>query len=573
MSIDVNLSLDPYGATRGVAHPHPQYDFLTGFSPRKLKDLFRWAEYLGTNSAHIYGTVRKFGEYPISGLTFETPSDDARERHRRFFEDQLRLKSFLTEASFDAWVYGNCFVSLYEPFKRTLSCPHCSTTEDITAAEYAFKLDDCSFTHNCRHCRRQNVRSIRQETALRDPEGLKLRRWDPKLIDIEMNPISGETEYYYTIPRSDIASVRAGNKLFINHTPIEFLSAMREQKIFKFARKAIFHLRMPALSGTQSQWGHPPLVAAIKLFMFAAVLRRANEAIALEYLTPFRVIHPMAASGAGDPLTTINLDRFKREFEQNYRQFRRDPLRFMYSPIPVGVQNVGGDGRALLTLGELQEAEKAIVLALGVPMEFLSGGLGQTRGEITLRIIENQLRTHIENLNDLVRWVEEKATAYLRWSSIPTKLTDFKMVDDVESKQVKLQMWSQGILSNTTIAKTVDIDLARERAQMKQEALDDARSKAETEIAVQKQQRSLSLSAQQQALSAANPATYNPLQVVANNQPLAEELASMDPGTRASRLDALQGEDFVAYAVVSKLLEQMQQDQNAAMKAQMRGGV
>ena len=325
---------------------------------------------------------------------------------------------------------------------------------------------------------------------------------------------------------------------------------------------------MPGPAGVQAQWGFPPITSAIKNFLFTAVLRRANEAIALEHITPFRIIHPLAASGQGDPITTIPLDRWKLEMERNMRLFRRDPLRIQFSPVPVGVQNIGGEGRALLTLGELQEAEKNIVLSLGVPMEFLSGGLGQTRGEITLRMIENQLQTHIENLNALVQWIEQKAAAFMGWASIKMRLADFKMLDDVENKQLKIQLWQSQLLSNSTLAEMIDLDLDHERKQRREDALADARAEQETQIALQKAQRSLSNQAQQQALQSAGGPAYDQQAILASAQPLAEEIAGYDAGTRRSRMDALKGEDFIMYCVVTQLVEQLSQNQMAEMKAQ-----
>jgi len=236
--------------------------------------------------------------------------------------------------------------------------------------------------------------------------------------------------------------------------------------------------------------------------------------------------------------------------------------------VPVGVQNIGGEGRALLTLGELQEAEKSIVLSLGVPMEFLSGGLGQTRGEITLRMIENQLQTHIENLNALVQWVERKVASFMSWASIRMRLADFKMIDDVENKQLKIQLWQSQLLSNTTMAEMLDVDLDHERKQRREDALADARSEQETSVALQKLQQSISTQAQQQALQNQGGLAYDQQQILAKAQPIAEEMAGYDAGTRRSRLDSLKGEDFVMYCMTKELLEQMQQDQTAAMKAQ-----
>lgn len=563
-------AVDPSLANRsgGAAHPNPMYDYFTTFTPRKLKDLFRAAEFIGVNSAHIYGTVRKFGEYPITRLQYETNVESERKRHEELFDRHLRMKGFLTQVSFDEWLTGNSVVSMYEPIRRDLVCTRCHVPEVVTAAAYRFNLDKLEFRLDCRACGERNVPARVKDSPLRDPAKIKLIRWDPKLIDIDSNPLTGESEYYYTIPRADIAKVRAGSRLHINHTPMEFLAAMRDRKVFKFAEGAVYHMRMPGPAGLDMQWGLPPITAAIRLFMFAATLRKANEAIALEHITPFRVMHPSQSTPSGDPLTTLNLGRWRQELEQNLRAHRRDPLRVMFSPIPVGVQNVGGDGRAMLTLGELQEAEKSIVLSLGVPIEFLTGGLGQTRGEITLRMIENQLRTHIENLNGLIQWVEHRAATFLGWASVPTKLADFKMIDDVENKQLKMQMWQQGKVSDATIADTVDLDLAHERKQRKQDALDDARAQAETQLAVQQQQQALSLTSRQRALQNQGGMAYDPQQVLAANAPIAEELSQYDEGTRRSRLDALQGEDPVSYAVVKMLLEQIQQNQGTQMRQQ-----
>lgn len=556
------------GAGSGAVHPNPMYDYFTTFTPRRLKDLFRAAEFIGINSAHIYGTVRKFGEYPITRLIYDTHVEKERLRHEELFDQHLRMKGFLTLVSFDEWLTGNSLVSLYEPIRRDLTCTKCKHPEAAAAAAYTFNLDRLEFKIDCRKCGALRAPAEVKDAPLRDPSKMRLIRWDPKLVDIDSNPLTGESEYYYTIPRADIAKVRAGSRLHITHTPMEFLAAMRDKKVFKFADGAIYHMRMPGPAGLDMQWGLPPITAAIRLFMFAATLRKANEAIALEHITPFRVMHPQQASGSGDPLTTINLNRWRQELEQNLRAQRRDPLRVMFSPIPVGVQNVGGDGRAMLTLGELQEAEKSIVLSLGVPLEFLTGGLGQTRGEITLRMIENQLRTHIENLNGLIQWVERRATTFLGWSSVKTSLADFKMIDDVENKQLKMQMWQQGQVSHTTMADAIDVDLSHERKQRKQDSLDDARAESETQLAVQKEQSSLSLTSRQRALQSQGGVAYDPQQVLAANAPLAEELGGMDEPTRRSRLDSLQGEDPVSYAVVKMLLEQRQQNQTAAMKQQ-----
>jgi len=80
-----------FGGRNAAAHSNPMFDYLTGFVPRKLKDLFKWAEYLGFHSAHVYGVVRKFGEYPITRFIYESTSEEEKTRHKKLFEENLRL--------------------------------------------------------------------------------------------------------------------------------------------------------------------------------------------------------------------------------------------------------------------------------------------------------------------------------------------------------------------------------------------------------------------------------------------------------------------------------------------------
>jgi hypothetical protein len=93
-SIDTSNLAEPT-ALNGANPLNPAFDFLTGFVPRKLKDLFKWAEYLAFNSAHIYGVVRKFREYPITSFIYDTTSPDEKQRHQDLFEKKTRLKGFL----------------------------------------------------------------------------------------------------------------------------------------------------------------------------------------------------------------------------------------------------------------------------------------------------------------------------------------------------------------------------------------------------------------------------------------------------------------------------------------------
>jgi len=254
-------------------------------------------------------------------------------------------------------------------------------------------------------------------------------------------------------------------------------------------------------------------------------------------------------------------------------RWRRDPLEILTSPVPVELSQLGGNGRALLTLGEVKDAEDAIIAALGIPREFIYGGLSFTGSAITLRMLENQLLTYTTELNGLLQWVTNRCCKMLGWNAPRVSLTEFKLIDDVQQKQLMMQLnqGGQGIISNTTIAELNDYDLKKERKRRKQEALDEVRFNHDVELEVNKLQNSLALQTQQQA-NMGQGMQYDQQQVIAAADQVVQQLMGLDPGTRKSQLHSLQVEDFVLYSVVIQRLEEIQTQQAQQARSQSGGG-
>lgn len=560
------------------SHPSPYYNFSQTFTPRRLKDLFKWCEYLFYNSPQIYAALRKFGEYPITDITYETTNEALRSRHKNLLEKTLRARELLIQATLDKYVYGNAFISMYQPFIRFLECPHCKTQSNIRNVDYKFSIQHLRFSYVCSHCKRQ-ARVTRDgviDKKLMFARKVNFIRWDPKLMDIEHNPITDESVYYYTIPKSLTQRVNQGHKSLLDSIPWGFLEAIRANKKFRFNESAIFHMKVGGPAGINPQWGLPPLLSVMNLFHYTAILRKANESIALDHLVPFRVIHPAQQSGNADPVMSISLGKWQDSIKQNMKAWRRDPLHVMFAPVPMGVTQVGGQGRALMTLGEVQEAEKSIVSALGIPVEFLYGGLTGSGMEATLRLIENQLETHINDLLDFLQWMDDKCAAFLGWDKVEVGMTKFRMVDDQNAKQMVFQMWMAGqqggpqVISDQKIADMYDIDLAAQRRQIKQEALDRVREEQEMRHEIEDLQNSLAEQVRAEAQSGgAGPMGYNQQQIISEADRMVEMMMQVDDGTRKSMLHQLQTEDIVMYAVVVQRLEQQQ----TSMKRQATAGM
>src|SRR5690606_35126205 len=148
------------------------------------------------------------------------------------------------------------------------------------------------------------------------------------------------------------------------------------------------HLRRPTLAEQDQGWGKPLIIHVLKDMFYLYTLRRAQEAIALEHIVPFDMIYPMP-NAQQDPYIHVNLANWRSEIEGVIKQHRRDPNFKAVIPIPVGFGRLGGDGKAMMLTPELNYLTQTIVGGMGIPQEFIFGGLNYTGSSISLRTLEN----------------------------------------------------------------------------------------------------------------------------------------------------------------------------------------
>lgn len=560
--------------SKGGTYGDPMRLWAHSFSPRNLKQLFRWTEYLYYNSAQIFSGVRKYAEYPITEIEYLSGSDKLTSLYRKLLEEVIGIKQNLIKASIDLHVYGNSFTSIHLPFKRFLRCSKCNFNEAAVDIDFKYNPNKASFKHTCSECGNLGTSIVLDKMQIA-PEKMNLIRWDPKLIQVNYNSVTNESEYYLSIPSDLRSKVKAGDKHLILTLPLAILETIAQGELFKFNKDELFHMKAHSPSGVDSGWGYPPLVACMPLFYHASVLRKANESIALERIVPMRVMHPQAVSGNADPILSLSMGKFMSEVEDNIKKWRKDPNHIMMSPVAVGVSQVGGEGRALMVNQEIQMAEDNIIAAMGLPKEFVYGGLSYTGSSVTLRMLENQLESSVFQLTQLLTWVTDKMGRFLNWEKCKVKLGDFRMIDDVQQKQMIMQMFQMGMVSKTTMAETHGISISEEREKIKQENLMDARFQKDLELEMMDLQKDISFQARQMASQQGGGGLqYDQQAVIGQAEQLAMQLMQADPGTRKSQLSSLQAEDYVMYSVVIQRLEQLQLDQKnqALQQAGMGGG-
>ena len=510
---------------------NPHFDYLSEMLPKDIKELFKWCEVVHQSMPTISNGVRKLINYPITDFSFTNDAESIREKTRELLTT-LKMKSALLEFGSDYYVYGNVFRTIYFPFKRMLACPRCG--QKIAIEKANVRVRKKQIEHKCPNCQVFVVPKV-EDTATFDLEKIRIVRWDPKQIELSQNPITGETKYYYALPQKFVKACQRGDITVLHDTPKIFIDAALAGRNIEMGGN-FYHAKTSGLAGFASGWGIPPLMPALKNYMYIAVLRRAAEAIGMEAI----------------------------------ERWRMDPNYVMTAPYPTGFTNIGSQGRALTPTEEIKDARMEMSLALDIPPGLIMGDTNIQNSAVGLRILENQLTPYIEQLTAFINWTVNCINAHTKRAYCAVKLVPFRLADDMMNKQILMQ--AQGIVSRSTLQEALNLEPDKERDRLKQEQLDDHESQREVEKEIQQREQDIAnqARAQEQEQATGFPSQYNQQKMIAAAQQQAMQMLSIPYEQRRSVLAQLQNEDYVMWALVSKQLEMMrdqQQPQGGAMQA------
>lgn len=458
--------------------PNPWYNIANQFTPRNLHDVIKWSRYITVQSPTVTEVIRKLSTYPITDFIVDTEDRVLKDKYEDIIES-IMLKDKLEDAGFDHYTIGNVFLSIYFPIQRTLTCPHCKTEYNARNADFV-EFKRYQFQGNCPACGNKAVFK-REDRRSKNVSDINLVKWTPENVSVNHNPITGESEFYYKIPNGVRRRIMQGDRLFINSVPWGFVEAVRDSKDFKFDSDNIFHLKNLSMGNQLEGLGLPPLISFYSLVFYQAVLRKANESIATGHLSPLRTVFPQASSGNGDPVVSMSMSSFAGKVEQALKKHKQDPNHVLISPIPLGYQNLGGEGRSLMVSGEIDQAEKTMLLGLGVSMELLSGSTNWTSSTVGLRLLENTMNSYTAQIQRLITWVMRKISAYLNIERVGVEMTPFKLTDDTEQKRVLMALAQAGEGSLSTLFESMGLDYKEELERIKKDTVAKSVMELETE--------------------------------------------------------------------------------------------
>lgn len=436
-------------------YPSPLLSLADTDTPNNVSDTFKWCRYFYTFDPLITGAVNALATFPVTEIYIEDKAQagkkgksDQQRRYERVLFSTLKIHKMLVEIGIDYWLYGNCFVfgEMHNPHHKGPVTP-----EVAESPEYKAGL-----------------------------EWKHLIRLDPNKMTIDVDPITFEKVYKWEVPEQlrRIVKNKKPEKLYAK-IPDVIKQAVTENKVVVLRSDHVYHFARPSASGEGSAWGTPVVLNVFKLLMYRNLLRRSQEAIAQEHIVPFRVyyLQPNEMFSA-----QVNWSATAGALAQQLQMSSQDPNYKVVSPVPVGVLNLGGQGRALLLTPEIEQIQAEILAGMNVPREFIFGGVSYSGSNVSLRIVENNFITYRLLLKDFLNnfIIKKMAIARGEWNAedeesddaniVEVQFSDLKMLDDVQQKQIILNLNAAGKLPDDYVYNMLGFDPDKVKKELEREA-------------------------------------------------------------------------------------------------------
>lgn len=476
--------------SRGAGVTHGEHGFADPFNdiattqmPTTIKSALWWSEYIW----QIMGTYRTAMERIVAHFVTEIEiggeeiGDDEKKKYKDYMSQQLQFTRFLSIALRDRLCYGNFFGSVIVPFRRHLQCPKTGDMYPLKVAynNFNFQFDaSFNFVATCPKTGWRGPWTV-VDKPKEESDHLILKRWNPHEIEILHDPYTEETAYLWRIPEYYKRMVKEGNLFHLERSPKAVLEAIRLDKLFRFHPDAIYHMQEPTLAGIRAMgWGLPRSLINYRQLWNLQVLRRFNEAIALDYIIPFRLITPEVKSGGGgaggfamnDPMASYNLGDFKSQIRNMINRRRRDPAGWNTLPFPVRYQILGGEASQLAPTEMITQAYDSLLNESGVPVDFYQGTLSLQAAPVGLRLFESQHRILVEDANNFAQWVLNSVSRIMSWQKAECKLKPVTIADDMQKQMAALQLMMAQQLSGQSGLGSLGFDWETEQRRLADEA-------------------------------------------------------------------------------------------------------
>jgi hypothetical protein len=292
-----------------------------------------------------------------------------------------------------------------------------------------------------------------------------------------------------------------------------------------------------------------------------------NEALAEDYVMPVRIVTPdMGARGGfgsdGDPvLQGADFTKFTPKILEMFEEVRRDPNMWHVLPFPLKYQALGGDAKSLAPKDLLDQGQDELLNGMGFPSSLYRFDLQLQVMPAALRLFQASWPQIVTNFNAWLTWMTTQVCIGFNWK-IPEeiKLQPSTLADDVELRQIQLQLASAKLISSQTALSAYGLDARREQQKVLREQADfQIEQQKVQEDQANRQQMTQQMAGQPtgQPASMGGPSGASesgmstPTSVVEEAQDLAQQWSQMDPNSRRKAMMAVKASRPDLHALAS----------------------
>lgn len=459
-----------YWTTRGmgVRYPSPFFDVAQQYLPNTIHELMVWCRFYFLTNPLINVVCQKMAEYPITPVVWETEDLNIRRLYEGV-EALLKFRQFQIEVGLDKQVYGNAFASVFFQLEKYLVCTGCRSRYRASKNRSLYKWRNGRFHLKCAKCNHEGI-ADQADVYPRNIRGARLVRWNPENIEIKHNEITGQSLYYYKLPRAVVNDVKMGDPTAIETLPADFLEAARVGRSLLFHPDNFYHIKRPTVAQKDQGWGSPLLYPVLKDCFYLQVMKKAQEAIMLEHVVPLRIIFPGAPSGGNDtPFGAYNLQNWKAKIDGELSLWKRDPNYVPVLPVNIGYQQIGGQAKALMLHQEMRIHSETILAGCGIPVEFIYGGLSWSGSNTSLRALENMFLGDNAERQILMKFMLDKIANHMGWPRIDFHFEKFRMADDLQRAMFTFQLNQANKVSDRTLLEEIGKDQDQENERLADE--------------------------------------------------------------------------------------------------------
>lgn len=461
----------------------PYIDIASQVVPTSTASMLRHAEWMAVaGDGVLRECYNRVAAYFITHVELDGElGDDEKDKQAEYLNAELNINSFMVEHGLSGLVYGVRYLSVTKPFTRHLSCPRCNANyRFLEFAEnkklYKFRWGP-GFHGRCPACG--------YEGAFGDPHDeedesrpLNLISWNPhdmrvKYVEATRKPGAFE----WIIPADFRSELKDGRNIFaLADTPWPWVQAALNDENIEFSPEFVKYWREPALAGLRFRGtGVPRSIVNLRRLYYTQILLRMNEVLAIGHVVPMRVISPANTAGRGadetDIFRSLNVGDLRSNVMRMVGGHRQDPNSIHYSPVPLQMQALGADARQLIPADLLNQAMEMELNATGVPVDLFKMTMTQQAAPVGLRLFARYWSPFVDGLNNDLAFLARRIQYLKRWEKASYKFADTQIVDDIERRQLEMQMAQAGLLARGYALKKVDTTI-REQARQKLEDLE-----------------------------------------------------------------------------------------------------